>query len=202
MPLDLSGIDEESTVRIERRRPLSSEEFFDFCQANSLWRIERAADGEIVIMPPAGGETGTRNVDLIVQLGSWTRKDGRGKSFDSNTGFDLPNGAMRSPDAAWVSKSRLAALTREQKRAFIPLCPEFVVELQSPSDSLKTLRRKMVEWVENGAQLAWLIQPESKTVSIYRPGAEPEPRSGIETIEGEGPVAGFVLDLRDIWAGL
>ncbi|HYA16322.1 MAG TPA: Uma2 family endonuclease [Bryobacteraceae bacterium] len=202
MPLELTGIDEDSTVRIERRHPLSTREFFDFCQANAMWRIERAADGEIIIMPPAGMETGDRNQDLITQLGVWTRRDGRGRAFDSNTGFELPNGAMRSPDAAWISKSRVATLTREQKQVFAPICPEFVVELQSPSDSLPALRRKMAEWIENGAQLAWLIQPESKTVSIYRPGAEPEHRTGIETVEGEGPVAGFVLDLRDIWAGL
>jgi Uma2 family endonuclease len=188
----------ESTVRIQR---MSSEEFFNFCQANSDCQIEQTADGEIIIMPPAGGETGNRNFDLIGQFAAWVYRDGRGEGFDSNTGFELPNGATRSPDLAWVSKKRLARLTPQQKSVFIPLCPDFVVEIKSPSDSLPTLRKKMLEWIENGAQLAWLIQPESKTITVYRPGATPEQTTGVERIAGEGPVAGFSLDLGKMWRG-
>jgi Uma2 family endonuclease len=200
--MDLYGIAEESTVRIQPDRRMSSEEFFRFCQANPEWRIEQTADGEVVIMPPAGGETGNRNFEVAVEFGIWARRDGRGKSFDSSTGFELPNGATRSPDVSWVSKERLAALTPEQKRVFIPLCPEFVIEIQSPSDSLPRLKRKMREWIDNGAQLGWLIQPDARVVQVYRPGRDPEYRDKIDRIEGEGPVAGFVLDLTGVWAGL
>lgn len=202
MLMDLHGIDVESTVRIERDRRMSSEEFFRFCGANPEWRIERTADGEIIIMPPAGPESSYDSLEASAELRQWAKRDGRGKVFDSSAGFELPNGATRSPDAAWVSDQRLAALTPEQKRVFAPLCPEFVIEVQSPSDSLPRLKRKMREWIDNGAQLGWLIQPDAKTVHIYRPGRDPEQRVGIQKIEGEGPVAGFVLDLTSIWAGL
>ncbi len=170
--------------------------------ANRDWQIEQKADGEIIILPPAGGESSYDSLEASAQLREWARRDGRGKAFDSSAGFELPNGATRSPDAGWVSDLRLRALTREQKQAFIPLCPEFVIEVQSPSDSLPRLKRKMWEWIDNGAQLGWLIQPNAKIVIIYRPGRGPEECAGISCIEGEGPVAGFALDLTSIWAGL
>ena len=200
--MDLIGIAEESTVRIEPDRPMSSEEFFDFCQANSnsAWRIERMADGEIVIMPPAGDESSHHNFGLAGQFYNWTKRDGRGKAFDSSAGFELPNGATFSPDAAWISNTRWSTLTRKQQRAFAPICPDFVVELQSPSDSVPRLKRKMHEWIDNGAQLGWLILPDSKTVYVYRPGQEPEYLTDITRLEGEGPVDGFVLDLTEIWS--
>jgi len=202
MPLDLIGIAEESIVRVEPERPMSSREFFDFCQVNSWWRIERMADGEIVIMPPAGSESGYRSLGLGAQLNYWAKRDGRGKTFDSSAGFELPNAAVLSPDAAWISKARLAALTTEQKRVFAPICPEFVAEVQSPSDSVPQLKRKMYEWIDNGAQLGWLILPDSKTVYVYRPGQEPEFLINITHLKGEGPVEGFVLDLTEIWSQL
>ena len=200
--MELHGIDEESTVRILPEHRMSSEEFLRFCQANPDWRIEQTADGEITIMPPAGGETGHRNFEVAVELGIWARRDRRGKGFDSSTGFELPNGATRSPDAAWIVNERLSKLTDKQKRVFIPLCPDFVIEIQSPSDALPQLKRKMHEWIDNGAPLGWLIQPDVREVLVYRPGTPPELRQNLESIEGEGPVAGFVLDLTGIWAGL
>jgi Uma2 family endonuclease len=202
MTLDLIGIAEESTVRVEPDRPMSSDEFFDFCQANSLFRIERMADGEIVIMPPAGMESGRQDLELGTQLNSWAKRDGRGKAFGCSTGFDLPNGANLSPDASWVGNIRLGTLTQKQKRKFAPICPDFVVEVQSPSDSVLRLKRKMYEWIDNGAQLGWLILPDSKTVYVYRPGQEPEFLTNITQLAGEGPVDGFVLDLTEIWSQL
>jgi Uma2 family endonuclease len=202
MPLDLIGIAEESTVRVEPERPLSADEFFDFCQANSLWRIERMADGEIVIMPPSGDESSHHCAGLNAQLYSWAKRDGRGRVFESSAGFELPNGATLSPDASWISSARLSALAPEHKRKFAPICPDFVVEVQSPSDSVRRLKRKMHEWIENGAQLGWLILPDSKTVYVYRPGKEPEFLTNITQVAGDGPVEGFVLDLTEIWSEL
>ena len=202
MPMDLIGIAWESTVRIEPDRPMSSEEFFDFCQANSSWRIERMADGEIIIMPPAGMESGHYGSELSEQLNHWAKQDGRGKAFDSSAGFQLPNGAMLSPDASWIGNARLSTLTRKQKQAFAPVCPDFVVEIQSPSDSVPRLKRKMHEWIDNGAQLGWLILPDSRTVYVFRPGREPEYLNNVTRLDGEGPVDGFVLDLTEIWSEL
>jgi Uma2 family endonuclease len=130
------------------------------------------------------------------------KRDGRGKAFGSGAGFELPNGAMLSPDAAWVNNARLSTLSREQKQVFAPICPEFVAEVQSPSDSVPRLKRKMHEWIGNGAQLGWLILPDSKTVYVYRPGREPEYLDHVTRLVGEGPVEGFVLDLTEIWSGL
>ena len=189
----------ESRIVIQPARRMTDEEFYDFCRLNPDLRIERTAKGEIVIMAPTGGETGYRNNDLSRQLGNWARRDGRGRSFDSSTGFILPNGAARSPDASWVERSRLASLTREQKRKFLPLCPDFVVELTSPTDTLPEVREKMGEWMENGAQLGWLIDTDNRTAYVYRPGREPERVVAPERLPGEGPVAGFTLELAEIW---
>jgi Uma2 family endonuclease len=200
--MELRGIDEESTVRILPDHRLSSEEFLRFCQANPDWRIEQTADGEIIIMPPAGGDSSYSSLEASGQLREWAKRDRKGKGLESSAGFQLPNGATRSPDAAWVSNERLAGLSREQKHGFLPLCPEFVIEVQSPTDSLPQLKRKMYEWIDNGAQLGWLIQPDAREVLIYRPGSRPELRLNPDRIEGEGPVEGFVVDLTGIWAGL
>jgi Uma2 family endonuclease len=202
MPLDLYGIDEESTVRIERHRRMSLDEFARFCTANPDWQIEQTADGEIIIMPPAWPESSYDSLEVSAPLRAWAKRDGRGKVFESSAGFELPNGATRSPDAAWVRNQSIAALSAEQRKGFFPLCPDFVVEVQSQSDSLARLKHKMQEWIDNGAQLGWLIQPDAQKVHIYRVGRGPEVRTGIAEIEGEGPVAGFVLDLTSIWAGL
>src|SRR5215475_7397164 len=173
---------------------MSDEVFFDFCQTNREWRIERSAEGEILIMPPTGGETGNQNAILNAFLTMWALRDGTGVSFDSSSGFDLPNRATRSPDAAWVKKSRLASLTPEQKKRFLPLCPDFVIELRLPSDYLKTLKDKMQEYIDNGAQLGWLLDTPNRRVYVYRPGRAVECLENLATISGDPELPGFVLD--------
>lgn len=183
-------------------RPLNDDEFFDFCMKNPDLRIERHSNGEIFIMPPCGMETGYRNSDVSSQLRVWAKTDGRGVSFDSNTEFFLPSGAAFAPDASWILKARLASLTKKQKTRFGRLCPDFVIELQSPSDRLSSLKSKMEQWIANGAQLGWLIVPEKRTVYVYRPKRSAEELSHIDFVDGEGPVKGFRLELKDIWEGL
>jgi Uma2 family endonuclease len=187
---------------VREDRPLTDEEFVDFCLKNRKLHIERYTNGKIVIMPPAGMETSNRNNDLSSQLRVWAKRDGRGVSFDSNAEFMLPSGAAFGPDAAWILKSRLASLTKEEKKLFGKLCPDFVIELKSPSDRLSSLKSKMAEWIANGAQLGWLIVPEKRTVSVYRPERPAEELSDINFVDGEGPAGGFRLELADIWEGL
>jgi len=203
MQVVLPDIENLTAARVETERPMTDDEFWDFCvRLPRNLRVEREPNGEIVIMPPAGGESSNRNSEICRQLGNWSLTDGRGTTFDSNTDFILPNGAARSPDAAWMNKSRLSRLTKQQKRQFLQLCPDFIVELKSPSDRLPRLKAKMEEWIENGAQLAWLIDADERTLYVYRPGQAPEERRDIQTLAGEGPVAGFVLELTAIWEGL
>lgn len=177
---------------------MSEDEFFDFCQQNDDLRIERTAEGEIIVMPPAGMGTGSRNSGIVAQLSVWSEEDGRGRSFDSNTGFTLPNGAVRSPDAAWISNERIESIPDIEYEKFAHVCPEFVIELLSPSDSLPQVQRKMQEWVENGAEVAWLIDPFERVVYQYT-------HDGVsrfdapEEMPGSGPVTGFRLKLRNIW---
>jgi Uma2 family endonuclease len=178
---------------------MTDDEFFEFCQLNRDLRIERNAKGEIIIMPPAGGETGSRNSVLNARLYNWASKDGRGIVFDSSTGFDLPNGATRSPDASWVLQSRLATLRPEQKRKFLPLCPDFVVELRSPSDRLQDVQDKMEEYMANGAQLGWLLDPETRSVYIYQPGIASIHLRDPVTITGDPVLPGLVLRLAEVW---
>jgi Uma2 family endonuclease len=178
---------------------MNEELFFDFCQRNRDWRIERNAQGEILVMPPPGWETGTANAYLNACLITWALEDNTGVASDSSTGFFLPNAAIRSPDAAWVRKSRLATLTQEQKKRFLPLCPDFVVELRSPSDHLTTLQDKMQEYIDNGAQLGWLLDTPNRRVFIYRPGKAVECLENPSTLSGESELPGFVLDLAKIW---
>jgi Uma2 family endonuclease len=199
MQLVLNDIEPDSTIRFQPPRRMTDEEYYAFCAANPDFRIERTAKGEIVIMPPTGGETSHRNAGLTAQLYTWARREGRGKDFDSNVEYILPGGAARSPDASWVLRSRLAALTPEQKKKFLPLCPDFVVELRSPSDRLPRAQAKMREWIDNGAKLGWLIDPEARTVYIYRPGQTTERLVDPRRVAGEPPVAGFVLEMADIW---
>ena len=181
---------------------MTDDEFYDFCQRYDGFQVERMADGSVIIMPPTGFETGFRNGDLIRQLSNWADRDGRGAAFDSNTEFILPDGSALSPDASWVHWDRIRQLSSKQKRKFPRLCPDFIVELISPSDRPKRVRSKMQKWIDNGVQLAWLIDPDKRSVSVYRPGSEPHTLSDPDKITGEGPVAGFVLDLATIWAGL
>lgn len=180
-------------------KKLSDDEFFEFCLANDPLRIERTAEGDIIIMPPTGGKTGIRNFKLNVQFGNWVEGDGTGQGFDSSTEFALPNGAMRSPDLAWVRNERWQVLTDEQKEKFPPLCPDFVVELRSRTDSLRLLQQKMQEYVDNGAQLGWLIDPLKRKVHVYRSGAATEILDDPQTISGEPLLQGFTLDVAAIW---
>ena len=173
---------------------MTDDEYYNFCMANGNVRFERTAQGEIIIVPPAGGESDFQSVEVIWQLRDWAKRDGRGRTFGSSVEFILPSGAAYSPDAAWVSKERLAQLTKEQKRKFPRLCPEFVVEVMSPSDRLKTAQAKMDDWMSNGVQLSWLIDGDNETVYIYRSGESAvETRVGISRLAGEGPVEGFEL---------
>jgi len=178
---------------------INDEDFFEFCQANPEWRIERTSEGDLIIMAPTGGETGKRNFNLIVAFGNWAKADGTGVSFDSSTVFALPNGAKRSPDLAWVKLARWNALTDEQRRGFPPLCPDFVVELRLHTDSLTTLQEKMQDYITNGAQLGWLIDPLERKVYIYRPQSEVECLNDSATLSGEPLLGGFTLDLQEIW---
>ena len=178
---------------------MTDEQFFEFCQINSELRIERTAQGDLIIMPPTGGETSDRNAELTTQLGVWAKQNGAGVSFDSSGGFILSNGATRSPDASWVKRERLARLTSEQKKRFLPLCPDFVIELRSPSDTLTVVKEKMEEYVANGARLGWLIDTQERQVYIYRPDIEAECLDNPQTLSGESSLPGFILDLRGIW---
>jgi Uma2 family endonuclease len=199
MQLELPGIGTRAKIDVQGDRPMDDDAFFEFCAANADLRIERDADGEIIIVPPSGFETACRNNEISRQLANWVRKDGRGLAPGSSTIYLLPNGAARGSDASWVLKSRVAELSRRQIEGFLPLCPDFVVELISPSDRLKSVKAKMREWIDNGAQLGWLIDADRRKIYIYRPGKEPEESVDIDHIDGEGPVAGLRIDLSLVW---
>lgn len=178
---------------------MDEEQFFEFCQQNKDVRIERTAERDLEVMPPTGGETSNRNIKLTAQLQTWAEHDDTGAAFDSSTGFLLPNGAMRAPDAAWVHRERLTQLTPEQKRKFLPLCPDFIVELRSPTDSLTLIQAKMDEYMENGARLGWLIDPEGLKVHVYQQDKAVSVLENPKEISGDPVLPGFTLDLRRIW---
>ncbi|MEY3222417.1 MAG: hypothetical protein RLZZ203_1273 [Cyanobacteriota bacterium] len=178
---------------------MTDDQFFDFCQLNRHFRIERNQIGDLFIMSPTGSETEERNFNLIVQLGIWTKQDGTGVGFGSSGGFTLPNGAVRSPDAAWIKRTKWEAIPTEKRKKFAPICPEFVVELRSENDSLSTLKEKMQEYIDNGTQLAWLIDRKQRKVFIYRPNCGVEELDNPQTLTGEDILPGFVLDLSEIW---
>jgi Uma2 family endonuclease len=179
--------------------PMTQDQFFEFCQQNRKLRFERTAQGELIIMPPSGGGTGKRNLSVGAQLYNWAVKDGTGEPYDSSTGFILPSGANRSPDASWIPNTRLAGLSAAEKEKFIPLCPDFVVELMSPSDSLAQTQEKLAEYVENGARLGWLIDPQRKQVHVYRRGQPVQVLDNPQTISGDPELPGFVLELKLVW---
>ena len=191
-----------ASALVLRLRPaidFTDEGFFQFCQLNRDVRIELTADSEIVIMPPTGGETGSRNVRLTAQVARWADEDGSGVVFDSSTGFTLPSGAVRSPDVAWVARQRLAGLSAQQKRRFLPLCPDFVIELCSPSDSPAYVQRKMEEYQANGARLGWMIDPDRRQVAIYHTEGRVEWLERPAEIAGDPVLPGFVLALGATW---
>jgi Uma2 family endonuclease len=179
---------------------LDEEQFFQFCQLNRDLQIERTAEGDIIIMAPEGGSSGVGSSELTMTFGAWAKRDGTGQVFGSSTGFTLPNGAMRSPDVGWVRNERLDALTEEEWQRFLPLCPDFVLELRSPSDRMRGLQKKMEEYRDNGAQLGWLLDPMSKAVHVYRPRAEVEVLENPASVSGEPVLRGFILDVQQIWA--
>lgn len=185
-------------MRVRLAVALTDEALFEFCRINHDLRIERTPDGELIIMSPTGAETGRRNFRLTTRFGVWVERDGTGVGFDSSTGFLLPNGAERSPDVAWVRAARWQALTPAQREKFAPLCPDFVVELRSPSDSLPDLEAKMTEYLENGASLGWLIDPITHRVHVFRAGAEVQVLDQPASVSGEPLLRGFVLDLDGI----
>ncbi len=178
---------------------LMNDQFFDFCQVNKELRIERTAQGDSEIMAPTGGATSWRNSRLITQLSIWADLEGSGVVFDSSGGFVLPNGAIRSPDVSWVKKARLAALTPIQKQRFLPLCPDFVIELCSPSDAIKYLQDKMQEYSENGASLGWLIDPEGQQVLVFRPKTAIVRLDKPQFLLADDLLAGFRLELQKLW---
>jgi len=178
---------------------LTDEQFYELCRTNHELRFERTAEGEILIMPPTGSRTGQRNFTLTTLFGIWVRQDGTGIGFDSSTAFKLPNGATRSPDASWIKRERWDALNAEEKEKFSPICPDFVIELRSSTDSLAELQAKMREYIVNGVRLGWLLDPKEQTAYVYRPGAEVEVIIHAQEISGEPELAGFTLNLLDIW---
>ena len=186
-------------LRFRPETPMSDEELMRFCAANDFLRVERDANGEILVMTPAGNNTGRKNTAIISALDAWAERDGRGYAFDSNTGFTLPDGSMRSPDAAWVQAVRWNILSDRDKDRFSPICPDFVIELRSPSDNLAELEAKMEQWIVNGAQVAWLIDPERQVVAIYRPGDQTEVHHHPSSVQGSGVVSGFELVMARIW---
>jgi len=187
------------TVNLKPILELTDEQFFQLCQVNENLRFERTATGELIIMSPTGGETSNRNAGLTTQVWIWNEQNQLGKVFDSSGGFKLPNGADRSPDASWVKLERWNALTQKQQTRFLPLCPDFVVELLSPSDSLKDTQEKMREYRDNGARLGWLINRKKQEVEIYRPEQDVEVLKFPQTISGGNILPGFVLNMQKIW---
>jgi len=178
---------------------VSQEQFHQLVAVNRDLRLERMATGELIVMPPTGSSTGNRNLDIEGQLWLWNRQTKLGKVFNSSSGFLLPNGATRSPDASWVSHARWDALTPEEQEGFAPICPDFVLELRSSSDNMKTLRAKMREYMENGAILGWLIDRKNQQVEIYRQNREVEILNKPSNLSGENVLPRFILDLTEVW---
>ena len=178
---------------------VTQEQFEELAAANRDVQLERTATGELIIMPPTGGETGKRNIDIAFQLQAWNRQAKLGVAFDSSTAFRLPNSADRSPDAAWVSQEQWDALTPEQQETFPPLCPDFVIELRSKSDNMEPLRQKMQEYLANGLRLGWLIDAKNKRVEIYRQNREVEVLESPVSLSREEVLPGFVLDLQVVF---
>ena len=195
-------IQNESTllsVNLPGSESMTTEQFYEFCQVNRDLRIERTANGEVIVMPPAFADIGNRNGKIFQQVANWADRDSTGETFDSSAGFTLPNGAMRSPDVSWIKIERWNALTEQQKASFAPICPDFVIELRSKSDTLKGLQAKMQEYIDNGALLGWLIDRQNQKVYIYRPNLEVEILENPELVSSELELPGFMLQMAKIW---
>jgi Uma2 family endonuclease len=191
--------DERLVLKLEPIVSLTDEQFFELCQLNRDLRIEQTADGELLIIPPTSGNTGNRNLEIEGQLWLWNRQTKLGKAFNSSTGFKLPNGAERSPDAAWIRLERWETVPQDQQEKFVPLCPDFVVELKSPTDSLTVLQNKMEEYIQNGAQLGWLIDRKQRRAYIYHAQAAVQCLENPSTLDGEPMLSGFILNLSEVW---
>jgi Uma2 family endonuclease len=186
-------------LRFRPEKPMSDEELMRFCAANDAVRVERDANGEILVMTPAGIKISRMNSRITRLLDEWAEQDGRGIAVDSNGGFTLPDGSVRAADAAWVQRSRWDVLSDADQARFAPICPDFIIELRSPNDSVVELRQKMEQWIANGVRLAWLIDPQNKTISIYCPGEQPEILTHPSSVQGRGVMAGFELVMARIW---
>lgn len=187
------------TITLDPVGTLTDEAFYQLCLANPDIKFERSAQGELIVMAPTGGDSGRRNADITIDLGLWNRETQLGYTFDSSTCFQLPNGAERSPDAAWIERNRWDALSDEERQKFPPIAPDFVIELRSATDSLTMLQTKMQEYHANGVRLGWLINPQEQTVEIYRLGQAVEVQQNITQISGEMVLPGFNLDLSRIF---
>ena len=189
-------------LHIPDQLKLSEDEFFDLCAVNRDLRIERTAHGDLIIMPPTALDTGDSNCGVSSQLWVWAKRDGTGRAFDSSTGFTLPNGAVRSPDASWILNTRLRALEKSEWERFAHICPDFVIELKSRSDALSFVQAKMQEYIDNGARLGWLIHPKKRQVHVYRPNLPVEILENVTSVSAEPELPGFTLDLTDIFSEL
>jgi Uma2 family endonuclease len=193
------AIDQEHLPAVLSSNPMTDDEFAALCAEHPDLSFEMSAEGELIVMAATFSIPSLRNAEIGGQLRNWAKSDGRGFVSDSSGGFVLPNGARRSPDAAWTMKTRLQQLDPAGREGFWHLCPDFIIELRLPSDRPRALREKMHEWIANGASLAWLIEPDERAITIYRADREPEKLLGLEALAGEGPVDGFVLQLPDVW---
>ena len=195
-------VDPAALPIVLRLRPvldLTDDQLLAICEINHETWIERTSQGELLLMPPEGGQTAAHSAEITRQLGNWAKDDGTGIFFGSSAGFRLPNGAMRSPDAAWIARSRWDQIPVEEQRKFPPICPDFVIELRSPTDRLRVLQDKMQEYLANGARLGWLIDPGPRHVHVYYPGAPVEGLDNPDTVSGDLVLPGFTLYLRDFW---
>ena len=202
MQLSLPETGFPARMILDPQDKLTDDEYFEFCAANQNLRIERTAEGEIVIVPPAGGETSYNSGEVCAQLWIWPRKTGAVELSNRVSNSCCPMAPPSRPMRPGYPNRLLATVTKQQRRKFMPLCPEFIVEVMSPSDRLRAAQSKMEQWIANGAQLGWLIDADARTVYVYPPSRTVEIRTGILELAGVGPVDGFVLDLRAIWAGL
>ena len=195
------AIDVDTGVRVVlnvRSLGLTDDQFLRLCSDNRDFRIEMSAQGELVIMPPAGSKTGRRNFIIVQRLANWSEQDGTGVGFGADTGFTLPNSSKRGPDAAWMSRERWNRIPEEQQEKLAPVCPDFVIELRSPSDRLSDVQAKMEEYIANGARLGWLLDPFDNCVTIYRPGQPPERIEKPTVVHGDPVLPGFHFDFREI----
>ena len=197
--MNLTFNEQQAPFRIRFAQPMSSDDLERFCVENDPLRIERDSNGELIVMSPTHSDSGGIEGEVNLELGNWTRTDGRGKFFGPNAGFTLPDSSVRAPDASWISLKRWNRLSRKQKQSYAPICPEFVIEVRSGTDRLKELRAKMAMWIANGAEVAWLIDPQRKVVEIYRSGDSPEVLHEPSSVQGTGPVAGFELVMARVW---